>query len=126
MQGIKGRMAARLCGKQETSVTRGPLAPRRAIAEHPGTLAALVGALQSPAPLVVSAALAALNNLLLVRAVHHTCRHPFIQSPAVPLRMGMLTTVHRPLLCARGMLVWLAFRRTCTRRYFKIVARLLH
>ena len=43
------------------------MTPRRAVAEGPGVLAALTGALQNPSALVVGAALATLNNLLLVR-----------------------------------------------------------
>ena len=43
------------------------MTPRRAVAEGAGVLAALIGALQNPSPLVVGAALATLNNLLLVR-----------------------------------------------------------
>jgi hypothetical protein len=47
------------------------MTPRRTVAEGPGVLQALVGALQNPSPLVVGAALATLNNLLLVRRSEH-------------------------------------------------------
>lgn len=56
-------------GKHDSSAHGASLDPRRAIVQNRGTVAALAHALQSPAPLVVGAALAALNNLLYVRAV---------------------------------------------------------
>ncbi len=49
------------------------MTPRRAVAEGPGVLAALTGALQNPSALVVGAALATLNNLLLVRLLGWRC-----------------------------------------------------
>ena len=63
MQSFKSRLSSR----KEQPASAAAMTPRRSVAEGPGVLQALVGALQNPSPLVVGAALATLNNLLLVR-----------------------------------------------------------
>ena len=65
------------------------MTPRRAVAEGPGVLAALTGALQNPSALVVGAALATLNNLLLVRFLGKQKRLLAVP-PSVRLRPGQL------------------------------------
>ena len=64
-QSTKSKLSSVL-GMGENFTPHGGLDPRRAIVLCRGTLAALAAALQSPASLVVGAALAALNNLIYV------------------------------------------------------------
>lgn len=68
-------------GKNDNSANGGSLDPRRAIVQNRGTVAALAHALQSPGPLVVGAALAALNNLLYVRAISRHVNETLIIRP---------------------------------------------